>query len=732
MPPKTGTKQKKAGAKDAKLKKKVQEKRSGKTKAFPAQTISELNAVRGRLIATQLGIKNSSKFSFPSELVPLIKDKMALISDCPECGGACQPDTHTFPEVKPREEDDEEVVEDEEEDDESDSGSSVTSEAAVVVDTVVGDESPDRSIFSQLNDLHSPHDLPVGGAIPPVPFITHVTDQIATEHGLPDGVQPSVDQVPPRQSTSRASPRQSTSRTDEESVASSSDDEDLGEALKKKIAAAQAQQEKELAEAARIAKEKRQKKSSAAQEKAERKKRKEERAKKRADAEKRILAEMDKKHKAALASISAAADEDDDVFSTPSAPRVTLGVEAPSQKSSHKSKSSKNSSNGSSRSRTKSRVSFDASTRSPESPRSPRSSSTRSSRDFHPEYSGGSRSHSVSGTSVEMNVLMQLMDRQQKSTEAMVAAMGKMAEATNRRVPLTDLGGFEDAGGSAAAAPKNSSGTLKMVSSGKSEMARALGVNPGVKLAFTGDTDNIDVSKLKKNLQSGKYRKQGGIVVRQHVWPHDVVSRASSHLWPKPKPGQTFEFGHWDQTFAMFQEGFCQKILVDHGVSMDPIIKNKLRMQAYLIRQSYILSWEDILSVVEQFFEAYEHDVVDWDDWADIEVFLRSACEQARLSAFARSNPLPAAVANPSSAAIKPAQKYEGHIKGVPWKFMKSKNICCGFNTGSCKQQCGHKIGESKVFHWCGGCFGASKGSTKEAHPCKTCEKGPWDKSLFQ
>ena len=91
MPPKTTTKQKKAGAKDAKLKKKVQEKRSRKMKAFPAQTISELNAVRGRLIATQLGIKNSSKYSFPSELVPLIKDKMALITDCLKCGAPANP-----------------------------------------------------------------------------------------------------------------------------------------------------------------------------------------------------------------------------------------------------------------------------------------------------------------------------------------------------------------------------------------------------------------------------------------------------------------------------------------------------------------------------------------------------------------------------------------------------------------------------------------------------------------
>ena len=69
-----------------------------------------------------------------------------------------------------------------------------------------------------------------------------------------------------------------------------------------------------------------------------------------------------------------------------------------------------------------------------------------------------------------------------------------------------------------------------MVSMGNSEMARGLGVNPGIKLAFTEDTENIDMSKLKKNMHSGKRRKNGGIMVRQHVWPHNVVSRASAHL----------------------------------------------------------------------------------------------------------------------------------------------------------------------------------------------------------
>ena len=146
-----------------------------------------------------------------------------------------------------------------------------------------------------------------------------------------------------------------------------------------------------------------------------------------------------------------------------------------------------------------------------------------------------------------------------------------------------------------------------------------------------------------------------------------------------------------------------------------------------------MLPWEDILSVAEQFLEAYEFNVVDRDKWSDIEEFLKAACEQARLSSFARPGSIPAALAAPGkNAAAQPNQKYEGNIRGVLWKYMKAKSICCGYNTGSCQQKDGHSIGNSKVRHWCGGCFGASKGTVKEEHPAKTCEKDPWEKSLFQ
>ena len=106
-------------------------------------------------------------------------------------------------------------------------------------------------------------------------------------------------------------------------------------------------------------------------------------------------------------------------------------------------------------------------------------------------------------------------------------------------------------------------------------MARALGVNPRVNWAFKGDMDNVDISKIKKmNLVSGKNRTNEGLVLRQHYWPHDCVSRASSHLMP---PGFAFDkLTHNDLTFAMFQEGMVQKILMD-SANLDKEVENKLK-----------------------------------------------------------------------------------------------------------------------------------------------------------
>ena len=217
-----------------------------------------------------------------------------------------------------------------------------------------------------------------------------------------------------------------------------------------------------------------------------------------------------------------------------------------------------------------------------------------------------------------------------------------------------------------------------------------------------------------------------------HVWPHDVVSEASQHLWPDT-PG--FEFGHWDQTFETYQEGMIQKILIEHEKDLPVVAINKLRYQAYLIRQAYVLDWKYILGVAEKFFEAYESNVIDWSNWDNIEKYLQSKFEQARMSALAklgtRSSTGGASGSAPRLGVPPTKPKADTFTKGISWKWMKSKAICCGFNAGSCNSKGDHKIGDKEVHHYCGGCFFDSKGSTRDPHTAKDCGKGPWNKNLF-
>ena len=145
---------------------------------------------------------------------------------------------------------------------------------------------------------------------------------------------------------------------------------------------------------------------------------------------------------------------------------------------------------------------------------------------------------------------------------------------------------------------------------------------------------------------------------------------------------------------------------------------------------SYTLAWKDILSISEDFFESYEFDHISWDDWPTIERFIKDSYEQVRMSTTARprSNSAPPAVAG---ARLPEQRKMPEHANGVPVSFMKDQYICCGFNLGFCKVQSGgdHKIGNTTLHHWCGGCFKKYNGK-KDPHPADGCKNGPFG-SLF-
>ena len=65
--------------------------------AYPDQRLDEISVARARVIASKLGIPNPGKH-IKDTLIPLIREKMALVTACAECGGGpCAPDEHVFP-----------------------------------------------------------------------------------------------------------------------------------------------------------------------------------------------------------------------------------------------------------------------------------------------------------------------------------------------------------------------------------------------------------------------------------------------------------------------------------------------------------------------------------------------------------------------------------------------------------------------------------------------------------
>ena len=651
--------------------------------SYPDQRLDEINVTRARVIASGLGISNPGKH-VKDDLIPLIREKLALITDCAGCGGGpCLPDDHVFPA--------------------SNGGQNSGDES----DTSRSGDSPSREHLRALNNTTHSSDVTVPGFESRTSFAQHVTDQILTEEHPPG--------------PSHRVPASPFSPSPEEIIPSDDDDE-LDADLQAQLKAQQEQLDLEFNTANNAITQK-QKEAEAA---AAARRKEEQREARRAAKLKQQMDEQLRLHQERMKELQTRAAppirgsrnssrSNDDVF-----------TDVPTD-------SSRNS-----RARTSPRVSF---------PRTspPRSESARPASDrFHPEYTGDSRrppSRSRStGSSLEVDLLAELMDRHSESQAMMASAIEKLANAgaAAGRVHVSELGGFAGQDGAAGHCHKSSSasGTLQLIKPGNPDMARELGVNPRLNWGVSGDMNNVDISKLKKmNLVSGKNRTNEGLVMQQHYWPHDCVSRACLHLLP-PK----FNFSklkHDDLTFAMFQEGMTQKILMD-SANLDTVVKNKLKFQSKLIRMAYTLPWSDILSIAEQFFGAFEYNQASWDDWSQIESFLKEAYDQARMSSFLRPGIVPgasnAAPVPGSGAAPKgprKEKKWVDNANGVPWKYMRENSICGGYNIGSCERKGDHKIGSDTVNHWCAGCHGTSKGVTKQVHRAIDCPKGPFDSSLF-
>ena len=223
---------------------------------------------------------------------------------------------------------------------------------------------------------------------------------------------------------------------------------------------------------------------------------------------------------------------------------------------------------------------------------------------------------------------------------------------------------------------------------------------------------------------SGRDRTSEGIVLKQTYWPHNCLSKASRHIL-----GKNVKVKHHNQNQAQFTEGMIQKIILETPKDdLDPVVKNKLKFFAFITKLSYTLAWKDVLSIVEDFFEAVEYDHIAWDSWPIIERFLKDSYEQVRLSESFRPRAFSAPPGARPNSGGDPGKKMPEEANGVPVSYMKEQHICCGFSFGFCKVQEGgdHKVYNTLLRHWCGGCYRKSNGATKAVHPAVGCKQGPF------
>ena len=164
---------------------------------YTDQRLYEISVARARVIASKLGIHNPGKH-VKDALILLIREKLALVADCTECGGGpCIPDEHIFLASDPN----------------SGQGSASGGDES---DSSRTDDSPSREHLKSLNRVQHHSDAIVPGFESCTTFVSHITNQFHTEEP-PQG--PSS--LPPEYPFSPAPAK----------VVLSSDDEELGPEL---------------------------------------------------------------------------------------------------------------------------------------------------------------------------------------------------------------------------------------------------------------------------------------------------------------------------------------------------------------------------------------------------------------------------------------------------------------------------------------------------------------------
>ena len=266
-----------------------------------------------------------------------------------------------------------------------------------------------------------------------------------------------------------------------------------------------------------------------------------------------------------------------------------------------------------------------------------------------------------------------------------------------------------------------SSGKLSLQTVPNTSMAARLGLAPAPNLEIIGDPTDLDYKKIHKHMQSGSKRSVGQFVSRQANWPEEFLSNNA------PGKDKT-EFKNL--TFIEFIDGMLAKCMLETPNSrMDDELANKLHFLREVVAMHYSMGIKDILAITERFLRGWESKNFEWNNWPQIELFLREAKYQQICTAITTGNiNKKAGGGGGAGNGGAPPPKGGSNVYGIPTEFLRNKKLCIKFNKDECPEKADHKQPHQDsvwLSHKCAGCMKNGVTPEKE-HGVKSCPKGPY------
>ena len=198
-------------------------------------------------------------------------------------------------------------------------------------------------------------------------------------------------------------------------------------------------------------------------------------------------------------------------------------------------------------------------------------------------------------------------------------------------------------------------------------------------------------------------------------WPQQYLDR----IVTTPVP-------HSKLTSNQYFCGSITKIFAE----LDPSLRgsraeNQIKFLMLVSKQTLLSPWEDILMLSDSFYCAVEQNSVTWESWSSIQSWWDRSMEALRsrnLANPAKKQKLDNGESSVSSNNASGKESGPVVVVGIPVDFLKEKNVCIKFNTGTCDHQASHKTlnGVHLLKHICGGCLKLGKGEDS-SHPAKNC-----------